>query len=278
MEAFADDVQWTVVGDAGGRITGKPAIKKTWEENKKAFPDIKLAATRVVDTGDLLAVQGVSNGTHKGDFKGTPATDKPVGNPYVHLLWMKDGKVKKSVYIENYANTMAQIGAAGPDAPPAVAPPDLPTAPPEVIKGEPNEKNVEAVKKFYAEFGWEICEKELCAKDLVSHEMAAGKDITEPAEHKKTWDSLKTAFPDLELQPRNIHSAGDWVVAFTVGTGTHKGDIGPIKATDKPVKIDYAEVFRFENGKIKEIWGYMSNIQMLSQLGLLPDEKKIAQK
>jgi len=280
LEAFADDVQWIVVGDPKGRLTGKPAIKKSWEENQKAFPDLKLGATRVVDAGDFLAVQGVSTGTQKGDFMGTPATNKPVGNAYLHLLWMKDGKVKKSLYVENYANTLAQIGAAPPDAPPAVAPPDFPTAPPEVIKGEPNEKNVETVKKLYATFDWEVCEKELCAKDLINHDMAEGKDITDPAEHKKMWDGLKTAFPDFKIEEKEIVSAGDWVVAYSLGTGTHKGDLGPVKATNKPVKIDYAEVIRLENGKIKETWSYMNNLQLYGQLGLLPtpSDKQVAQK
>jgi predicted ester cyclase len=280
LEAFADDAQWIVIGDPRGPLTGKDAIKKSWEENRKAFPDMKIGATRVVDTGDVLAVQGVTNGTHKGDFMDTPATDKPTGNPYLHLLWMKDGKVKKSLYIENYANTMAQIGAAPPDAGPAVPPPDLPTGLPEVIKAEPNQKNIDTVKKLYATFDWELCEKELCAKDLVNHDMAEGKDITDPAEHKKIWDGLKTAFPDFKIENKEIVSAGDWVVAYTLGTGTHKGDLGPIKATNKPLKIDYAEVIKLEDGKIKETWSYMNTLQMLGQLDLLPkpDEKKVAQK
>jgi predicted ester cyclase len=43
-----------------------------WE----AFPDIELTATRVVEEGSAVAIQGRAKGTHRGTLR-TPAGDIP---------------------------------------------------------------------------------------------------------------------------------------------------------------------------------------------------------
>lgn len=279
LAAFTDDAQWAIVGGPPP-VKGKEAIKKAWEENRTAFPDLKIAPSRIVLADNFVFVQGGSNATHKGDFMGTAATDKPVGVEHLQVAELRDGKIASLTLYENMPNLLAQIGAAPEGSPPALPPPTLASGAPEVIKGEANQANLDVLKKWYGSFDWEVCEKEVCAEGVVHHDIAEGKTVKTPEEHKEGIDKFKKAFPDMKIEIKQAISAGDWVAVASTASGTHKGDMGPIKATGKPVSIDYAEIIKFENGKIKESWGYMNPGQLMAQLGLAPPpgDAKVAQK
>jgi hypothetical protein len=57
------------------------------------------------------------------------------------------------------------------------------------------------------------------------------------------------------------------------GKATHKGDLGPLEASNKKVKLAYAEMVRLEEGKIAEMWGYWNNLDLLAQLGAFTPPK-----
>ena len=58
------------------------------------------------------------------------------------------------------------------------------------------------------------------------------------------------------------------VISFTL-TGTHKGDLMGITATDKPVKIHGMLIGRSEEGKIVEEWEILDQFTMFQQLGII---------
>ena len=51
-------------------------------------------------------------------------------------------------------------------------------------------------------------------------------------------------------------------------TGTNTGSMFGHKPSGKKVKIDGADIMRFENGKSVEHWGYMEETKFLHQLGM----------
>src|SRR5205814_984735 len=55
---------------------GPAAARASVEPYFAAFPDVRLAATRVFHDRDRLIVEWVSNGTNKGPFAGAPPTGK----------------------------------------------------------------------------------------------------------------------------------------------------------------------------------------------------------
>ncbi len=82
-----------------------------------------------------------------------------------------------------------------------------------------------------------------------------------------------TAFPDLHARKERSFGQDDWVCAEFTITGTHKGPMpGPggqmIPATDKPVRIQEAIVFKLEGGEITEVHEYYDLYGMMVQLGL----------
>jgi hypothetical protein len=55
--------------------------------------------------------------------------------------------------------------------------------------------------------------------------------------------------------------------------GTHKGDLGPLKATKKPVSLHGIDIMTIKDGKIQAGSGYSNSVELLAQTGLLPKPK-----
>ena len=78
-----------------------------------AFPDGKLAITRVVDMGDGWVIfEATFNGTHQGDYLGVPPTELPIVNRLVSLNRFDEEGVATDIanYFDNLG-VLVQMGA-----------------------------------------------------------------------------------------------------------------------------------------------------------------------
>lgn len=57
---------------------GHAAIRKVLGMYRRAFPDLQVEVEILVEAKDRVAWQRTLRGTHKGDFKGFPATGRPI--------------------------------------------------------------------------------------------------------------------------------------------------------------------------------------------------------
>ncbi len=82
------------------------------------------------------------------------------------------------------------------------------------------------------------------------------------------------AFPDARLIVRNQIVAGPWVVEEFTFEGTHtatlKAPTGDVPATNKKLAGRGVQVLRIENDMVAETNLYFDQVQMLTQLGLMP--------
>ncbi|MDR8391697.1 ester cyclase [Aliifodinibius sp. S!AR15-10] len=76
------------------------------------------------------------------------------------------------------------------------------------------------------------------------------------------------AFPDLRLDVKYIHVAGNIVVAEFVGSGTHKGELMGITPTGKKAKVPVCSIMEFRDDKIYAEREYFDTAVMLQQLGV----------
>ena len=60
---------------------------------------------------------------------------------------------------------------------------------------------------------------------------------------------------------------GDKAAIRCTITGTHKGKLGDIAATGKPVKITGMSLYRLVNGRIVDDWPAMDALSLLQQIG-----------
>jgi steroid delta-isomerase-like uncharacterized protein len=83
------------------------------------------------------------------------------------------------------------------------------------------------------------------------------------------------AFPDARLTVQNEIEAGDWVAYQFTFEGTHENPLvspeGEVPATHRSLKGRGAQILRIENGKVAEEHLYFDQVQILTQLGLMPE-------
>ena len=247
-----------------------------------AFPDLKVAPVRVFQKGDVAVEEWVTNGTHKGDFMGMKASNKATGFNAISVYWFDaEGTIKRDDTYFDAGTIAVQTGAQKGRA---RAVPKMPAGEGEwiVAKGAPEEDHLlELVKAFYGSYEKkdEKAFLELLAPELVHSSMNEADDKNGKNAAKEDFGAFQKAFPDLKLSAQNAWAFGNYVVSETIFTGTNKGPMGPIKATNKPLGVHYVDVFQFKDGKIARSTSYASNIEMLGQLGLLnppkpPEPKK----
>ena len=84
------------------------------------------------------------------------------------------------------------------------------------------------------------------------------------------FTTLRTAFPDLALEPATIVADDDHVcLAYTI-TGTHDGDFAGVAPTGRKISARGVQIARFEDGKIVERWGSSDELGILQQLDAAP--------
>jgi steroid delta-isomerase-like uncharacterized protein len=82
------------------------------------------------------------------------------------------------------------------------------------------------------------------------------------------------AFPDARVTVHNELVAGDWVVQEFTFEGTHEAALasptGEIPATHRKLTGRGVQIFHVEDGLITDTRLYFDQVQVLTQLGLMP--------
>lgn len=99
----------------------------------------------------------------------------------------------------------------------------------------------------------------------------AGREAAE-----RLWSMWHDGFPDNRIEITAIHADDRGGVHEGRGIGTHTGTLrgpaGEIEATGRTVDLPFTGVYEFEEGKVTSFHLYFDQMQLLSQLGLAPDQ------
>jgi steroid delta-isomerase-like uncharacterized protein len=97
-----------------------------------------------------------------------------------------------------------------------------------------------------------------------------GRDAT--VAYAMSW---LNAFEDARIDVHDEHVAGDWVVQEFVFSGTHTGPLlspaGEIPPTNRQLSGRGVQIFRVEDGLVVDTRLYFDQVQVLTQLGLMPE-------
>ena len=134
-------------------------------------------------------------------------------------------------------------------------------------------KNVEAATKSAAAFTSHKIPDILATytDDALESDQAGSKDWKGKKEIQAGTETLLKAFPDFKGSDATFFAAGDYVVMTGKFEGTHTGPLGPLKATNKKVNGEFAEVMEMKDGKIAKLWRFRNGMAMAKQLGLIPE-------
>jgi steroid delta-isomerase-like uncharacterized protein len=273
-EGFAPDGVSITYGF--GENKGREAIASDIQKFFDGFPDFKLAESNIYAKGEIVVIEWVMNGTHKGEFMGIKPTNKAVGLRGATVAWLgSDGLVKQEHRYMDGSTLMAQLGQ---NKAPARPVPTLPSgdATWHVAKGTPEEdKQSDIVKGMYAAFEKKSESDFLgpMADNATWADLTMPKDMTGKAEGKKMFQSFTKAFPDGKIGVDTIFSVDEFTVAETTMSGTQNGPLGPLKASKKPVNLHGLDVMTIKDGKIQAGTGYANSVELLAQTGILPKPK-----
>ena len=111
---------------------------------------------------------------------------------------------------------------------------------------------------------------DLIADDFVEHEETPGLEPTKDGV-KQFFQMYRAAFPDLRMEPQDVVTQGDKVVARVRATGTHRGEFMGIPASDQSIDVQLVDIVRFgDDGLAHEHWGVFDALAMMQQLGAVP--------
>ncbi len=255
--------------------TGKDALMAEARMDFTAYSDFKVAVTRGFIKGNTAVFEWVITGKNDGPMMGKPASGRSMGVPGVSVATFDDDGLMKEEH--RYVDLPTILSQLDPKAKAGTfrAPMTLPTAATEwhTAKGTPDDaKALDTGKAIYAAF-----EKKggLDSMAFVTDD-SVFDDYTTPATMKgpkpiKDWVSMFwTAVPDLAIAKPVQFATDGFVVSEVTLTGTHKGPLGPIKATNKPVSYRNVDVFQVKDGKAAHLDTYGNSAELLVEIGAMP--------
>jgi predicted ester cyclase len=131
-------------------------------------------------------------------------------------------------------------------------------------------ENKALVRRFYEEV-WDKGNVEFAREvfhdDYVRHDLRPTQSQPGGAGQAKIASDFRRAFPDLRWRVDLILGEGDLIVGRWTATGTHTGTWGTIEPTGKRAKFSGVNIFRFQDGKVIEIWNHRDDLGLATQIG-----------
>ncbi len=133
--------------------------------------------------------------------------------------------------------------------------------------------SIEENKRLVARFLDEVYNRgdldvadELVAPDYTSHNRL-GIEVLGPEGIKAAARAQRAAFPDQRTYIDELIAEGDKVVVRGRDVGTHTGaPFAGIEASGRPFEVSWIDIFRVEDGKVREAWLEIDTGHLRSQL------------
>ncbi len=252
-------------------VKGRESIGTEAQQNFNAWPDFKVGFSRVWQKGNVQVIEWVVTGTNTGEFMGKKATGRPTGVAGVSVVTLnEDGLIKEDRRYFDMMTTNSQLdpkAAAGSFRAVATLPATV-----EVHVAKDDAPTLAKANEMYTTIDAHKIDPiiALFADD------AAYDDFGQPAamKGKKGMKDMiggyMAAFPDLKQTNSMQFVADGWVISEGVLTGTHKGALGPFKASNKPVTIHYVDFWQIKDGHVVSARTYSNGLEVMIQIGAVP--------
>ncbi len=111
---------------------------------------------------------------------------------------------------------------------------------------------------------------ELVADEFVDREEFPGLEPNKEGV-KQFFVMLRSAFPDLRMEIREMLADDDLVSVRVIATGTQEGDFMGMSSSGRRIEVQVFDIFRIRDGRLTEHWGLMDAMTMMQQLGGMPE-------
>ncbi|MEM7009533.1 MAG: ester cyclase [Thermodesulfobacteriota bacterium] len=98
--------------------------------------------------------------------------------------------------------------------------------------------------------------------DQVPPELKGVKEI------KEYYDFIRTAYPDMKYEIKDMSVDGNKVTAHLVFNGTNTGPRGDLPPTNKKVTFTTISIYEITDGEISNVWVHTNKAAIYRQLGM----------
>lgn len=98
-------------GHSSTEIHGPDGAKQFVTSLHAAFPDFQFAVEDQIAEGDMVATRWAMQGTHQGEFRGIPPTNKRMTMTGITMFRIADGKLIDGWTNEDVLGFLQQLGA-----------------------------------------------------------------------------------------------------------------------------------------------------------------------
>jgi steroid delta-isomerase-like uncharacterized protein len=138
------------------------------------------------------------------------------------------------------------------------------------------EESKDIVRRF-----WDVWEEgnidlvdELLAPEYFNHTPASPDQPTGPESVKEVVSMFRSAMPDLKVVVEDMIAEGDKVAVRYMLEGTYEGELFGIPPTGRELSIKSISVERVSDGKVREHWRVTDSLDMMQQLGIVPEPEQ----
>ena len=114
---------------------------------------------------------------------------------------------------------------------------------------------------------------ELVAPDYVSHAPGDPELSRGPEDIKQIVRAYHSAFPDINFTVEKQVAEGDMVVTRWIVRGTHRGEFMGIPPSGRRIEVSGMSMDRISGGRIVENWNNWEALEMMRQIGAIPDSE-----
>ena len=133
------------------------------------------------------------------------------------------------------------------------------------------EQNKKAVRRFYEEVmgkgNYDVA-SEVFSDSYIRHDFRQTVAAAGPQGQKDVAVAFRAAFPDIKVKIDLLLGEGDYVIGRWTLTGTNDGPWDRQSPTGKKMVYSGCNIFRFQNGKVAEIWNHRDDLGLQEQLGV----------
>jgi steroid delta-isomerase-like uncharacterized protein len=112
---------------------------------------------------------------------------------------------------------------------------------------------------------------ELLAPDYVSHAPGDPELSRGPEDIKVIVRAYHSAFPDINFTVEKQVAEGEMVVTRWIARGTHRGEFMDVPTSGRRIEVSGMSMDRISGGRIVENWNNWEALEMMRQIGAIPD-------
>ncbi|WP_327351137.1 ester cyclase [Streptomyces sp. NBC_01304] len=111
-----------------------------------------------------------------------------------------------------------------------------------------------------------------CGPHLRTHLPDVSEELGAAALEQAVLDRRR-ALPDTRYRTLDVLAEGDLVLLRAEYRGTHRGELAGLPPTGRAVCATETTLFRFEDGRVVELWQQSDGLAVMTQLGLIAPEE-----